>query len=281
MSYKTVLVHVSQSSRTPEWIRLAAAIAASEDAHLIGTAATAVPAEMYLPGVVGESHAALSIYLDYMRSRATRALAEFETVARQAGVTSIEQRIVNDEAGIGISMQARYSDLVVIGQTDPEERLPDVRSDFPEYVLMNSGRPLLIVPYTGRFDSVGSKVVVAWDASMEATRALTAAIPLLKRASLVQVAVFNPATGAHEHGERPGADIALYLARHGVRVEVLQHAAGKDIDIGNALLSHVADFDADLLVMGGYGHARFREVLLGGVTDTILKSMTVPVLMAH
>jgi nucleotide-binding universal stress UspA family protein len=169
----------------------------------------------------------------------------------------------------------------VIGQNDPNESLPGVRADFPEYVVMNSGRPVLIIPYAGRFHNVGRRVLIAWDASVEATRAITTAIPLLKRADHVELAVFNPTVGLEAHGERPGADIALYLARHGVKVEVSEEKTAAGMDVGNALLSHAADIGADLMVMGGYGHSRFREVLLGGVTDTVLKSMTVPTLMAH
>lgn len=281
MSYKTVLVHVNQSRHSQERIKIAANIAMRESAHLVGAAATAVPLELYLPGALGENNASLPVYLEFVRERAKSALAEFESIVQRMGAASVEQRIVDDEAGAGIALQARYSDLVVIGQTNPDESLPDVKNNFPEYVVMNSGRPVLIVPYAGRFDSVGGRVLVAWDASMEATRAVTAAIPLLKRANLVQVAVFNPRIGGQRHGEQPGADIALYLARHGIEVEVTRQTTGADIGIGNALLSHAADFGADLIVMGGYGHSRFREVLLGGVTDTILKSMTVPTLMAH
>lgn len=281
MSYQTILVHVSQSKRTQQRVKIAAKIALDEAAHLIGAAATAVPVEYYLPGFVGESNASLSAYLESLRLRANGALAEFEAIAQQIGVTSVEQRIVNDEAGVGISLQARYSDLVVIGQTNPDESVPELRRDFPEYVVMNSGRPVLIVPYAGRFDSVGDRALVAWDGSIEATRAVTAAIPLLRRSSLVQVVVFNPRIGPGGHGEEPGADLGLYLARHRIKVEVSQESTNSDAEIGPALLSHAADFGADLLVMGGYGHSRLREVLLGGVTDTILTSMTIPTLMVH
>jgi nucleotide-binding universal stress UspA family protein len=281
MSYRTILVHVNQSRRSRERIRIAANIAISERAHLVGVAATAVPFQFYLPGAFGESNASLSVYLEYLRERAKGALVEFESIAQKSGIDSVEQRIVDDEAGAAMSLQARYCDLVVIGQTDPDESLPDLRTDFPEYVVMNSGRPVLIVPYAGRFDNVGKRVLVAWDGSLEAARAITAAMPLLNRAELVQVVMFNPKSGSGAHGALPGADIALYLARHRVVVEVSEQKTSSDVGIGNALLSHAADFGADLIVMGGYGHPRFREMLLGGVTDTILKSMTVPVLMAH
>lgn len=281
MSYQTILVHVDESVHTATRIELAAAIALRSEAHLVGAAATAMPGEFYLPELIGESTVSLTAYLEYLRERADGTLAAFESSARKRGVASFEKRIVNDEAGAAIAMQARYSDLVVVGQTDPDEVLPALRRGFPEYVVMNSGRPVLVVPYAGRFDRIGERVLVAWDASMEATRAVTAALPFLRQAELVQVAVFNSKTRPDAHGEQPGADIALYLSRHGVKVEVAQQTTDSDIDTGNALLSHAADFNADLIVMGCYGHSRFREVLLGGVSNTILRSMTVPVLMSH
>jgi nucleotide-binding universal stress UspA family protein len=281
MSYRTIAVHVNQAKTAEQRIRLAAGIALAHNAHLVGAAATAVPIGFYLPGALGESDAALLVYMESLREQAKTALARFAQIARGTGLASVEERIVEDEPGAAMSLQARYSDLAVIGQSDPEESPADPRIDFPEYVIMNSGRPVLVVPYAGTFERVGKRVLVAWDASVEATRAIAGAMPLLERADLVQVAVFNPRTGFGEHGEQPGADIALFLARHGVKVEVSQQRAGSDIDIGNALLSHAADFGADLIVMGGYGHSRIREVILGGVTHTILRSMTVPVLMSH
>jgi nucleotide-binding universal stress UspA family protein len=121
--------------------------------------------------------------------------------------------------------------------------------------------------------------LISWDASRESTRAVTDAIPLLKRADLVQVAIFNPSSKPDAHGEQPGADIALFLARHDIKVEVSVHKTSTDI--GNAILSLSHDLDSDMLVMGGYGHSRFREMIMGGVTRTILESMTIPVLMSH
>jgi nucleotide-binding universal stress UspA family protein len=281
MSYKTIVVYVNESRHTPKRIEIAADLAMSEGAHLVGVATTALPAEFYLAGVMGDSNAGFEIYLDFLRERANTALAQFEAIAERRGVPSFEKRIAADDAAAGMSLHARYSDLVVIGQNDPDESLPGVRADFPENVVMNCGRPVLVTPYAGRFESIGKRVLIAWDASVEATRAVTAAIPLLKRADIVELAVFNPKVGFGAHGEHPGADIALYLARHGVKIEVSQVKTADGMDVGNALLSHAADFGADLMVMGGYGHSRFREVLLGGVTDTVLKSMTIPTLMAH
>lgn len=281
MSFKTILVHADASRHTPKRVEIAARIAVQEQAHLVGAAATALPGTFYLPEMIGESTMSLTATLEYLRQRAQATLATFESTAQQAGVHSIEPRIVNDEAGAGLALQARYSDLVVIGQTDPDESLPELRNGFPEYVVMNAGRPVLVIPYAGDFPVMGRRIMLAWDASMEATRAVTAAIPLLKKADLVQVAVFDPGARGDAHGEQPGADIALYLSRHGIKVEVAQQLTADRIDVGNALLSAVSDFNADMLVTGCYGHSRFREVLLGGVSHTLFKSMTVPTLMCH
>jgi len=281
MGYKTILVHANESRHTHKRIKLAARLALECDAHLIGVAATALPGAFYLPGVVGESAVTVTAYLDYLRERANGTMMEFESIVQKTGLSSYEKRVVDDEAGAGMCLQARYSDLVVVGQTDPEEEMPALRTGFPEYVVMNSGRPVLIVPYAGEFEQVGKRVLVAWDASMEATRAITAAIPFLRQSKLVQVVVFDSKSRPHAHGEQPGADIALWLSRHGINVEVSQQTTASEIDTGNALLSYITDFNADMLVMGGYGHSRFREILLGGVTNTVLRSMTVPVLMAH
>jgi nucleotide-binding universal stress UspA family protein len=122
-------------------------------------------------------------------------------------------------------------------------------------------------------------VLVAWDGSQEASRALDGALPFLRQAAEVKVVVFNAEDQVNMHGEQPGADIALYLARHGVKVDVLQETTEQDI--GNALLSLAADTVADMLVMGCYAHSRFRELMLGGASSTVLTSMTLPVLMAH
>lgn len=280
MSYKTILVHVDESRRAAERIKIAAHIALAENAHLVGAAITGISRFLFQSGMLEQNDPTLEAHLDVLRQRAAQALAKFESAVQRLGVNSFEKRLVDDEAGGGISLAARYSDLVVVGQTDPDEPSPSVMPDFPEYVVMNAGRPVLIVPYVGTFDTIAERVLIAWNASMEAARAVTASIPVLQRAKTVDVVVFNPSSQpAGTHGEQPGADIALYLARHSIKVDVAQHRT--DIDIGNTLLSMTTDLSSDLIVMGGYGHSRFREVLLGGVTRTVLDSMTVPVLMSH
>jgi nucleotide-binding universal stress UspA family protein len=279
MSYKTILVHVDETERAQERIRIAAQLALTHQAHLIGAATTGISRFLFQNAILAEHDPKVEEHLTLLKRRAESALHAFGPVIQKFGVTAYETRIVDDEAADGISLQARYSDLVILGQADPEHRVPSLPADFPEYVVLNAGRPVLIVPYAGTFDKVGRRILVAWDASMEATRAVTAAIPLLKHAAQVDIVLFNPVSRHDENGEQPGANIALFLGRHGIKVEVTQQRT--DIDIGNSLLSVANDLASDMIVMGGYGHSRFRELLLGGATRTILKSMTVPVWMVH
>jgi len=279
MSYKTIVVHVDQSRHAAERIRIAAEIASSENAHLVGTAMTGISRYVFESGELSERDPMIAHRLAMLRERGNQALDTFEAIVSKAGVPSYERRMIDDEAGGGLSVQARYSDLVILGQTDPDEPSQGALSDLPEYVMLNGGRPVLIVPYAGSFRSVGQRVLIAWDAGLEASHAITGALPLLKQAEKVEVVVFNSESQPHVHGAQPGADIGLYLARHGLKVGVLQETT--ELDDGNALLSLAADCSSDLIVMGGYGHSRFREILLGGMTRTILESMTVPVLMAH
>jgi nucleotide-binding universal stress UspA family protein len=279
MPYKTILVHADHSRHAATRIRIAAEIALADNAHLIGAAMSGISRFVYQDSTVGSIGPIVAEHVAMLNQRARDALDEFESIVTKIGVSSFEKRLVDDEPEAGLALQARYCDLVIVGQTDPDELSPNVISDLPEYVMLNCARPVLIVPYAGKFEQVGSNVVIAWDGSIEATRAVTQAIPLLARANKVSVALFNAVAGSAEHGEQPGADIALYLARHGVKVDVQEQHT--NIDIGNALLSLAADNSNDLIVMGGYGHTRLREVLLGGVTLTVLKTMTVPVLMAH
>lgn len=265
--------------RAIERIRIAADIARAHDAHLIGVAVTGVSELLYPAGITDPIAANLPVDLEFFRERANSTLARFDAEAQRLGVASFERRLVDDDARNSISLQARYCDLSVIGQTDPNDASSVVPADLPEHVVMHSARPVLIVPYAGQFGPVGKRVLVAWDASMAATRAVADAIPLLRRADAVDVVTFNPEEQVGMLDEKPGADIASYLARHGIKAAFTRQKI--NIPAGEALLSLTTDFASDLLVMGGYGHSRFREILLGGVTRTILESMTVPVFMSH
>lgn len=279
MSYPTILVHADTSTHAEERVRLAANLAYEMRSHLVGAAMTGISRFVYPDSTMPIAMDLIGKQIEAMHERADQAVAAFERIAQHVGVTSFEHRKLDDEPDTGLALQARYADLVVVSQTDPEEPVSNIVSALPEYVMLNSARPVLVVPYSGSFPGVAKHALVAWNGSVEATRALTGALPLLKRSAKVTVAVFNPGARYGLHGEQPGADIALYLARHGVTVEVT--AQRTSLDVGNALLSMASDTGADLLVMGGYGHPRFRELMLGGVTRAMLETMTLPVLMAH
>ncbi len=214
------------------------------------------------------------------RELAEGALARFAEVSgrNQISFETRLDRVLYTEVADTLATNARYADLAIVGQADPDDG--DVARDLPEEVTLSSGRPSLVIPYIGPAATLGQRVTVAWDASREAARAVNDAMPILERAQAVSVVTVNPRQQPFGHGEQPGADIALHLARHGVKVEV-QQVESRDVDIANTILSHIADRSSDLLVMGAYGHSRLRELVLGGVTRTILRDMTVPVFIAH
>ncbi len=278
MPYKTLLLHVDPGPRCAPRTTLAATLAKLESAHLVGAAMTGISREALGAGAA-PADPVMAHHTAQLHQHASTALAVFEAAATAAGTDSFESRLVDDEAAGGIALQARYADLAVIGQFDPDSLVPGVLADFPETVILDSPAPVLVIPCAGDFSARFRRPVIAWDGSMQASRAVRGALPLLCRANSTDIVIFNADDIRGVHGEEPGADLALFLARHGIRVNVIERRTSDAI--GEALLSTVADLGADLLVMGAYGHTRFREIMLGGTTRTLLQSMTVPVLMAH
>ncbi len=177
------------------------------------------------------------------------------------------------------ALQARHADISIIGGPDPGKDSPRFALTFKS-LLLNSGRPVLLIPRGAKLNVPLRRAVVAWKPTGEASRALHDALPLLANASEIDVLVVDPRVAEGQHGQQPGADIAVHLARHGLKVNVVsQPKAG--LSVGGNVLLHVQDVDADLLVMGGYGHARWREVVLGGATNSVLEGATRPVLFSH
>ena len=175
--------------------------------------------------------------------------------------------------------EARCADVTVLGQADPAHPWFDTLATLPETVMLGCGRPVVVVPYRGRVDAIGKNALIAWNGSREAARAVADAMPLLEAAKAVTVLSIGGAE-FEDAGERQLARVVRHLAQHGVRAEP-SHLQGHGIDPADLLLSRCADLGCDLLVMGGYGHSRTREMILGGVTRAILSDMTLPVLMSH
>lgn len=279
MCYKTVLVHVDEGRDAGARIAIAAQLALASQAHLVGAAMTGMSPNVFAAAGLNPAVPPLLLSFDALREECVRALDAFERRVSAMGVASFERRQVEDQAGPGMSMQARYADLLVISQSDPASPAPRLRADFPEYLLLNCARPVLVVPAGLAPAPIGRRVMVGWNGSREATRALTSAIALLKDAEQVDVVVLNPESEGDVHGPLAGADIALFLARHGVKVDV--RSVSGVLDAGSVLLSLAADGGADLLVTGAYGHSRIGEILLGGATRTLLASARLPLWMAR
>lgn len=275
--YKTLLVPVDGRARSARSMEVAGKLAAQWDAHVVGLF---VQPPSQIP-----SHARAegsAVMLEQLREKAVaemtaQAKARFDEGVRAAGIERAEWRVGRGDTAAVVALHARYADLVLVNQTDPQD---DGRTGFADAILLSVGRPVLALPYAGDPAVKASNVLVCWDAGREAARAVTDALPLLQRAKRVTVLSVDGRASPGGHGEEPGADIALYLARHGVKAEAARTASG-GIDPGSVILSRAFDYGSDLIVMGAYGHSRVREILLGGATRTILQQMTVPVLMSH
>lgn len=281
MAYPTILVHLDDSAGTAERVRVAALLAARGAGHLIGAAPTGVSRFLYHSIPPEKNDPTLALHLDMLREQARAALAAFHAQCGALGVASFEGQLIDDEAGGGISLHARTADLAVIGPA----AVGGV--DIAAHVIANAGRPVLLVPAEGGRATVGRRILVSWDGGREAARALQLALPLLKDADQVSIAVFEVASDEQKVADALAADPRSWLLRHGVAstldvIPVDHHLRlSRRHEVGERLLSLADERDADLLVMGAYGHSRLRESILGGVTRTVLASMTLPVLMGH
>jgi nucleotide-binding universal stress UspA family protein len=276
MTYKDILVYADGSKAAKARFDVACSLAASHAAHLTALHVRALP---FVPADVGGGVPAMVI--DWQEQAADELAKQAQQVVDEAGRRNgqaIEWRLVRGDTGPVTLLHSRYADLVVVSQSATELADASTGDELPEALVMGSGRPALIVPRYGEYPVVGERVLIAWNRTREATRAVHDALPLLTRAKSVTIMEVNPARGEAAH--IPGADIATHLARLGIRVEVSSTAAA-DIDVGDVILSRLSDIGADLLVMGAYGHSRLREYAFGGVTLHIMKHMTVPVLMSH
>ena len=292
MSIKDILLQVDPGPAYPGRLDLAAGLARQHGAHLTGLfvfdlgLAPAMPFGLVDP----ESTTILARHQAQLREDALAAASDlragFQERLRRDGIDG-EWRLVEGRAVLTLALHARYADLAILGQEDPDDPQGHGWAAAVEQALFSSGRPVLVVPYAGRFAQVGRRVLIGWNARREAARAVHDALPLIRDAAVVTVVAVDPhgrpgALGGHgdDHGDEPAADIARHLARHGLRVTAAQTDSG-GIGVADVLLNQAADLGADLLVTGGYGHSRTREMVLGGVTRALLQRMTLPVLMSH
>ena len=209
---------------------------------------------------------------------AKAAAARFDAAARRAGV-SAESRILDasiEGAADLFGRIARRFDIAVVGQARPGEGATEEL--LIEGALFHSGRPVVVVPHVQTRGISLERALVCWDGSRPATRAIADALPFLQRAKSIDIVAVSGERGKGR--EMVGTNMARHLSRHGLAVELTRISSG-DVDVASAIRSHAADRGTDFIVMGGYGHSRLREFILGGVTRTFLASTTIPLLMSH
>ena len=277
---KDILVNLSVREGGKSTGDYAVSVASALEAHIAGIAYVY---DVSIPmSELGYNPGGMKDVIDALRrdneAAAKAALDRFAALAARAGV-SAESRILSanfDNAGDQFSRTARRFDLAIVGQTETDGDA--VETIISESTLFGSGRPMIVVPYIQKTPFKLDRVMVCWDGSRPAARAIADAMPLLERAGKIEVVMITNERGKHDEIE--GADVGQHLARHELKVEV-NRITRDNLDVANVLLSHCANSDANFIVMGGYGHSRLREFVLGGVTRTVLHSMTVPALMSH
>lgn len=272
---KDLIVNLEREPARDQVVTVALAIARRFDAHVSGVcfAYEALPS-FTMPDFPSD---VMTRMLAANEAAARAAVARFEAACQREGV-SAEHHLLETTYGTAgpFPKLARRFDLSVITQSDPDHSDNVI---LIEQVLFDSGRPVLIVPYIQKAAVALDRVVCCWDGSRAATRAINDARPLLRRAGTVELLIVRDHK-VRDEKELRGIEMANHLARHGIKLEIKLITA-PHVGVAATILSHVADTSADLLVMGGYGHSRLREFVLGGVTREMLSSMTVPVLMSH
>ncbi len=275
MALKDLLVHVGVARSAQSTVAAAASLADRHNAHIVGLGIRP-PLDMPRYASVRLPESVVEIMEERERELLATSEETFNSTTAHAGLKDrSEWRTAMGSPHEILGLHARYADLTIVGQHEPgggDGRFADLAED----VLVSAGRPLLAIPFIGAPDVIGNKVIVAWNASREAARAVADAMPILDNAKEVEIFIARD----DDIGDLPGADIAAHLARHGIDITVYETPAS-DVSVGDALLNRATETGADMIVMGGYGRSRFREFILGGVTRHMLQHMTVPVLMSH
>ena len=275
---RSILVHLDPSLCSRTRLLLARDLAEKHGAHL-NALYGCTPSIMDMPYSLNEgAAAAIPILQKLDTERRDDARALFDSVSSIGPWPLHWNELRGEHVVTGMARHALCSDLMVLGQHDPNDSAAlAIPSDFAVSVMIASGKPALIIPYANACKTLGQDVLIAWAPTREAARALTAAVPFLQQARHIHLVV-----QADSNQEGSGASaVEAYLKLHSVNAPVKRHMSVPDTSVGEALLSLAADVSADLLVMGCYSHSRARELVFGGASRTLLKSMTLPVLMAH
>jgi nucleotide-binding universal stress UspA family protein len=281
MALKNIGVFVDATPEGEKRIDYAATLAHQCGAHLAGIHVVSAvrPEHRANYYVIGEKAIRASLAWQKASDEAatTDVRRQFEAISAKRDLSAEFRVIRRGGSDEDLILSSLHSDLVVIGQCELQE-MPGYLA--PERLLLASGAPILVVPSGWKSEPIGKNILVGWNASREARRAVADALPFLVEAASVTLLVVDSDKRARRHGEEPGADIALYLARHGAQVEVAQ-VSSRGSPVADIILSYAADHGADLIVIGAYSHARSIEMVFGGVTRTLLKQAPIPVLMSR
>ena len=275
---KDIIVNLTPGDARDPATDYAVSVASAFEAHLAGVAFIydpVIPATVMGGGIPADLIEAQRVESE---KGARAAAARFNAAAKRAGLSFETHQLSASAAGAAdhFAHLARRFDLAIVGQAQPDS--PVMQDLVLETALFESGRPVLAVPYIQKDGLKLDRVMVCWDGGRTAARAIADALPLLARAKAVEIVILAGERGKRD--EIPGADMGQHLARHGLKVTVNRIPLG-DMEVADAILSHAADSAADFVVMGGYGHSRLREFILGGATRGMLQTMTVPTLLSH
>ena len=286
MSLRDMVVLLDGSARDEAKLAVAIRLARRHDAHLTGLC----PLELLLPA---DMAFALGGYPDLWalpefakqidsQSRAKAAIIEggFRELLRREGVNG-DWLFETGPLVPAVTQRVQATDLVIVGQADPDNPLPAAARTLVEDILMTAGRPLLLIPYAGLFNEIGANALIGWTPTRESARAIHDALPVLAQSAKVVVLTVETSRPSRDEDGLPTADIAEHLARHHLQVSAARTVVSDGLSPADALLDYASDISADLLVVGGYGHSRTREMIMGGVTRDLLRHMTLPVLMSH
>lgn len=280
MSLKDIMVFADGSPAFARAFACAAALAQGHQAHLAVSLITTIPGVPMT--FAGESYGELYAELaERARNdglqQASALQSQLAALPRPGELRSVV--VLDSEGPRMLAAHARHADMVLVGWPEDKDGRARV-APYLEAVMFQSGRPVLLIPEAYAGSSTGTRILVAWNASREATRAVHDALPLIETCKGVQVVVIDGKASDDGHGGDPGADIAVHLARHTGMVET-RNVAGAGRRVAVIINDEARYCDADLIVMGGYGHSRAREWILGGATQDMLEICTLPILLSH
>jgi nucleotide-binding universal stress UspA family protein len=283
MTYRSLLVLIDDDPLYAARSQAAMTLAKAFDAHLVGLAPTGTVEVPSTPKAAASLAALASQAWEALREEAAQSAQAFQDACRAAGVKSFETLVDETDKAHALVRNARCSDLTVLSQADPGAPSQRAMQDLIEQVVLNSARPTLMLPYAGRFELPPRRVMVAWDDSTEAARAVSDALPVLAQARQVDIVSWlEPGRSPSEARVRARLErLQRWLGWHGVSAQSHMETVAGGSGIADAMLSRAADYQSELIVMGAYGHSRWSERLLGGATRGLLQAMTVPVLMSH